>query len=272
MEMTSSSPEFTGRVAGAETKVRELAERIEAFFTALAEPPPTPPWVVERPAGPDPAHQQQIERLQRLIRSTQQRADIAENRSQEAEQELEALRANYGKLREKLRKAETPSGIDPATFQELESELETTRLELTEVRKAHGLALDQLAEATAGDGPTEDSVVRAIRAEESVQAMQHHMQKQLLEQEELRRSRDDMRNANQRLRNELRVAQQKRDHFKEMAGDSQSSAGEVERLRAKVKSRDKQVGTLQSEVKALQRSLEMHEKREEHMRRHLKTK
>lgn len=274
MERTGPSHEFKGRVAGAETKVRELAERIDAFFVALAEPPPPPPW---RSKGSsehaDPVHAQEIERLEQLIHSSQEHAESAETRATEAEQELQDELDQVNALRATLREKSVVSGVDPATFQELEREFETTRLELDELRRSHVKALEQLSEMSRGpstNSVSEESVARVVKAEQSLQNMQLHMQEHLLEQEETLRSRDEMRNSNKRLRDELRVAQQKRDKYKEAAEDADANEGQVAKLRTKVERRDKELKDLRAELKILQRTLATQEKREEHLRRHLK--
>jgi chromosome segregation ATPase len=268
----STSTEFSGRVDGAEEKIRSLAERIEAFFTALAEPPPTPPWKAEaqaQAARSNPADLEQIERLQRLIKSNQTRADMAEARAKEFAQEIAELKTELIKSKRDISQVRGPIGVDPETFQELERELETTRLELEEVRKAHAQALDQIASESPLNQVNNDSVVRAARAEEAVMKMQQHMQQQLLEQEELRRSRDEMRTANQRLRDELRLAQQKRDKYKSKAESGEGASSRVKKLESRLEKRDKEVEELQAQLRSLQRDLETQEKREQHLRRHL---
>lgn len=157
-------------------------------------------------------------------------------------------------------------GVDPSVFQAVEDELALVKRELEETRHAHAQALEQMRANLPDPEVTENSVVRAMRAEDGLRQMQEHLQRQLLEHEEVRRQRDEFRRGNEQLRSELRLAQQKRDHYKSQVKNSGNVDANVSKLRASVAKRDKQIEELQAELRAKQREVETHEKREAHLR------
>ncbi len=263
------------RVDGAESRIRELADRLESLFGSLREPMPTPPWRIDEG---DAALREELETQRLLAQSAQAELNSAREQLARAREQHELAQSELAVTRAELERAHSESGpidlgidrgVDPAVVSELEAKLALVERELEDTRKAHGQALDQLAAKLPEVGVTEDSVVRAMRAEDAMQQMQEHLQRQLLEHEETRRQRDQLRRSLEQLRSELRLAQQKRDHYKSQAKSGADDDERLRRLQRSVSARDKQIEELHAELRSKDRELETREKREAHLRQAL---
>lgn len=203
----------------------------------------------------------EVESMRSALDRVRRRAETAEDACQRLQTQLDAEVARPAPAQS--------SGVDIAALQELHFEYERLRRDHQELGAAHQAALEQIAGGIGDAQVTEDSVVRALRAEDSMKQMQQHLQRQLLEYEDLRRDRDRLRQLNEENQREVRKLRRGAKNATSKNSEGTSSGARVEQLEKELAARDKELGELRGMVKEQGRELEQHERRQAHLRRHL---